>query len=220
MIEEDLRFCVVKKRGRLQCFFFLVGNLRMQHGRKSNRKKCCRIAVSRAKVHKKEGETKKTVKKEKEIYGKSRQQRLKGIGDEEITEKKSKGNEKGKREGILLLFVFLANGSTTFCRDYHTWRLALKMLLLLLLLVSVLLLLLFLLYGIHRRFQWAANAARFERETSLHQQGFVRRRQADRHNAVVAMVAVVVAQVADAQLVHHRLIAVQRLSLQCGNNCV
>lgn len=63
MIEEDLRFCVVKKRGRLQCFFFLVGNLRMQHGRKSNRKKCCRIAVSRAKVHKKEGETKKNCQK-------------------------------------------------------------------------------------------------------------------------------------------------------------
>lgn len=118
--------------------------------------------------------------------------------------------------------MFLANGSTTFCRDYHTWRLVLKMLLLLLLLavLVLLLLLLFLLYGIHRRFQWAANAARFERETSLHQQGFVRWRQTDRHYTVVAMVAVVVAQVADAQLVDHRLIAVQRLPLQCGNNCV
>lgn len=72
MIEEDLRFCVVKKRGRLQCSFFLVGNLRMQHGRKSNRKKCCRIAVSRAKVHKKEGETKKKLsKKRKKSMGKA-----------------------------------------------------------------------------------------------------------------------------------------------------
>lgn len=155
-----------------------------------------------------------------EHHGKKGEKEDKGYKSKHGVEKKEKGNEKGKGEGILLLFVFLANGSTTFCRDYHTWRLALKMLLLLLLLVSVLLLLLFLLYGIHRRFQWAANAARFERETSLHQQGFVRRRQADRHNAVVAMVAVVVAQVADAQLVHHRLVAVQRLSLQCGNNCV
>lgn len=44
----------------------------MQHGRKSNRKKCCRIAVSRAKVHKKEGETKKKLsKKRKKSMGKA-----------------------------------------------------------------------------------------------------------------------------------------------------
>lgn len=130
--------------------------------------------------------------------------------------------------------MFLANGSTTFCRDCHIWRLALKLLLLLLMVVVLvlvvfqlfllllLLLFLFLLllfYGIHRRFQWTANAARFERETSLHQQRFVRRRKANRYDSV-AVVAVVVAQVADAQLVDHRLIAVQRLPLQCGNNCV
>lgn len=130
--------------------------------------------------------------------------------------------------------MFLANDSTTFCRDCHIWRLALKLLLLLLVVVVLvlvvfqmfllllLLLFLFLLLlfnGIHRRFQWTANAARFERETSLHQQRFVRRRKANRYDSV-AVVAVVVAQVADAQLVDHRLIAVQRLPLQCGNNCV
>lgn len=86
--------------------------------------------------------------------------------------------------------------------------------------IVFLLLLLLLLNGIRR---WVANAARFQRESALHQQGFVRRREANRQAGVVAVVAVaavVVIHVADVQLADHRLVAVLRLSLQRGNNCV
>lgn len=75
-----------------------------------------------------------------------------------------------------------------------------------------------LLSGIRR---WVANAARFKRESALHQQGLVRWREAYRQTVVVVVTvtAVFVIHVADAQLAHHRLIAVLRLSLERGNDC-
>lgn len=81
----------------------------------------------------------------------------------------------------------------------------------------VFLLLLLLLNGIRR---WVVNAARFQREPTLHQQGLVRRREANSQAGVVAVAAVFVVHVADAQRSNHRLVAVLRLSLQRGNNCV
>lgn len=81
----------------------------------------------------------------------------------------------------------------------------------------VFLLLLLLLNGIRR---WVANAARFQRESALHQQGLVRRREANSQAGVVTVAAVFVVHVADAQRPNHRLVAVLRLSLQRGNNCV
>lgn len=112
-------------------------------------------------------------------------------------------------------FPAIDSSSTTLCRDDVVWRLALMWSLLWILLIVVfvlerLLLLLLLLNGIRR---WVANAARFKRESALHQQGLVRRREANRQTVVVGVAAVIVIHVADAQLAHHRLIAVLRLSL-------